>query len=185
MQFCVWKYFLIMNVKKNQDKSLCEDATFKEVFDSYFKVLRNFLIFRFRNPDFAEDIAQNAFVKLWENCNILKKEQAKSFLFTTAIRLSLNQIKHQKVVNDYEIKLVSKSINNQSPHFLMEENEIKKQLEVAINNLPQKQREVFLLNRFENLSYLEIANSLDLSVKAVEKRMHLALLSLRKVIHNI
>jgi len=58
-------------------------------------------------------------------------------------------------------------------------------LEKAINDLPEKQRTVFLMNRFENHSYTEIASLLDLSVKAVEKRMHLALVSLRKVIKNV
>jgi RNA polymerase sigma-70 factor (family 1) len=164
---------------------LCDEATFKLVFDLHFKVLRNFLIFRYRNPNFAEDIAQNAFVKLWENCKILKNEQAKGFLYTTAIRLSLNEIKHLKVVNDFEIKLVSKSSHHESPQFLLEEIELKVQLEKAINSLSTKQREVFLMNRFENQSYSEIAAQLNLSVKAVEKRMHQALLSLRKVIKSI
>lgn len=166
---------------KNNEVTLCEETTFRLVYDSYFKVLRNFLIFRFKNVEFAEDIAQNAFVKLWENCNILKKEQAKSFLFTTAIRLSLNMIKHQKIVADHEINFVSKSSHMESPEFLFEENEFKTKLEKAINNLPEKQREVFLLSRFENQSYSEIAKLLDLSIKAVEKRMQQALLSLRKI----
>jgi RNA polymerase sigma-70 factor (family 1) len=164
---------------------LCDEATFKLVFDLHFKVLRNFLIFRYRNPNFAEDIAQNAFVKLWENCKILKKEQAKSFLYTTAIRLSLNQIKHQKVVDEFEIKLVPKTFHYESPHFMLEELELKEELEKAITSLSTKQREVFLMNRFENQSYSEIAVHLNLSVKAVEKRMHQALLSLRKVIKSI
>lgn len=170
---------------KHQISSVCEETTFKLIFDTYFKVLRNFLIFRYKNFEFAEDVAQNAFVKLWENCKILKKEQAKSFLFTTAIRLSLNQIKHQKIVSDYEINFVSKSSDKESPQFLLEENEFKIRLEKAITNLPEKQREVFLLNRFENQTYKEIAEQLDLSVKAVEKRMKLALESLRDVVKNI
>ena len=67
----------------------------------------------------------------------------------------------------------------------MEATELKAQLQKAINELPERQRTVFLMNRFDNQSYTEIAAALDLSVKAVEKRMHLALLSLRKVVNNI
>ena len=135
--------------------------------------------------DRAEDITQNAFVILWENCENLKPEQAKSFLFTTAIRLSLNEIKHDKVVSNFELYSNSGKQNSESPEFLLLESELKKQLEKAINDLPEKQRTVFLMNRFENHSYTEIASLLDLSVKAVEKRMHLALVSLRKVIKNV
>lgn len=165
----------------NEEQSLCEESVCKLIFNSHFKSLRNFLVFRFKNADFADDIAQNAFVKLWENCKILKNEQAKSFLFTTAIRLSLNEIKHQKIVSNYEINFTSHSSTKETPQFLLEENEFKIKLEKAINNLPEKQREVFLMHRYENQSYKEIASLLDLSVKAVEKRMHLALLTLRKV----
>lgn len=164
---------------------LCSEATFRTVFDTNFKVLRNFLIYRFKDVERAEDVAQNAFVILWENCKILKPEQAKSFLFTTAIRLSLNHIKHDKVVLNFEIQSRPKSIHQESPEFLLEESELKNQLEKAINDLPEKQRTVFLMNRFENHSYSEIASLLDLSVKAVEKRMHQALLSLRKVAKNV
>ena len=172
--------------EENQNVKLCTDAVFRSVFDANFKALRNFLVYKFRGDiQTAEDIAQNAFVKLWENCAILKPEQAKSFLFTTAIRLSLNNIKHNQVVTNFELKFKGSEAHKESPEFLLEETELKILLEKAINNLPEKQRTVFLMNRFDNHSYTEIATVLDLSVKAVEKRMHLALLSLRKVVKNV
>ncbi len=174
-----------MDTNTDKQGALCEPAAFRLVFDAHYKLLRNFIVFRYRDLDLADDVAQNAFVKLWENCSILKKEQAKSFLFTTAIRLSLNQIKHQKVVNDFQVNFVPKTADKESPQFLMEETEFKMRLENAIGNLPDKQREVFLLNRFENQSYAEIATALGLSVKAVEKRMHQALVTLRKTTNNI
>lgn len=176
------------NMSKTEQKSddlLCSETVFKSVFDLNYKALRNYLVYQFRNVDRAEDTAQSAFVILWENCKILKPEQAKSFLFTTAIRLSLNQIKHDKVVSNFELVSKPKSINVESPEYLFEEGELKGRLEKAINELPEKQRVVFLMNRFENHSYAEIAKLLDLSVKAVEKRMHQALLSLRKVAKNV
>ncbi|MGL2966811.1 RNA polymerase sigma factor [Flavobacterium sp. XGLA_31] len=175
-----------MNQTDQQNNAcLCSEPIFKLVFETNFKLLRNFLIYKFRDVERAEDVAQNAFVKLWENCGILKPEQARSFLYTTAIRLSLNQIKHNKVVANFEIQSKLKTTYSESPEFLMEENELKKRLEKAIHDLPEKQRIVFLMNRFDNQSYADIATALDLSVKAVEKRMHLALLSLRKVVKNV
>ncbi|WP_298119995.1 sigma-70 family RNA polymerase sigma factor [Flavobacterium sp.] len=170
---------------KDSTSCLCSDAVFKSIFQLNFKLIRNYLIYKYKDADRAEDVAQNAFVILWENCKVLKPEQAKSFLFTTATRLSLNQIKHEKVVSNFELKSNKSELNSESPEFLLEENELRKQLESAINQLPEKQREVFLMNRFENQSYTEIASLLGLSVKAVEKRMHLALVTLRKVMKNI
>ena len=173
------------SAEQKSNAQLCSEAVFKTVFESHFKLLRNFLIFKYKNIERAEDIAQNAFVILWENCSKLKPEQAKSFLFTTAIRLTLNAIKHDKVVANFELLSKPKAAHQESPEFLMLENELQQQLEKAINDLPEKQRTVFLMNRLENQSYAEIASLLDLSVKAVEKRMHLALVSLRKVVKNV
>lgn len=182
---CGNSFLYMSNTDQKSDSLLCSETVFKSVFDLNYKALRNYLVYQFRNVDRAEDTAQNAFVILWENCKILKPEQAKSFLFTTAIRLSLNQIKHDKVVSNFELISKPKSINVESPEYLFEEVELKVRLEKAINELPEKQRVVFLMNRFENHSYSEIAKLLDLSVKAVEKRMHQALLSLRKVAKNV
>ena len=167
------------------DAPLCSETVFRSVFESHFKILRNFLIFKFRDVERAEDTAQNAFVILWENCGAIKPEQAKSFLFTTAIRLSLNLIKHDKVVHNFQLIAKPKESHHESPEFLLVESELKNELEKAINDLPEKQRTVFLMNRLENQSYTQIATLLDLSVKTVEKRMHFALKSLRKVIKNV
>ena len=55
----------------------------------------------------------------------------------------------------------------------------------AISDLPEKQKEVFLLSRIEKMKYREIAEMLEISVKAVEKRMHLALLEMKEKIGNV
>ena len=76
--------------------------------------------------------------------------------------------------------------NEQSPQYALEEKEFKEQLENIIASMPEKQRDVFLMNRIDELTYKEIADRLELSVKAVEKRMHGALSFLRdKVNHKI
>lgn len=174
-----------MDILDYNSSCLCDNRVFKSIFESHFKLLRNFLIYKYKDSALAEDAAQNAFVILWENCKTLHPKQAKSFLFTTAIRQTLNSIKHNTVVQNFEINYKPNTVNEQSPHFLLEEVDLKNALEKAINNLPEKQRIVFLMNRFENQSYTEIASILGISVKAVEKRMHIALLSMRKVITTI
>lgn len=165
-----------------KESELCSEPVFRSVFESQFKVLRNFLTYRYKDVERAEDMAQNAFVILWENCGSIVPEQARSFLFTTAIRLSLNAIKHDKVVDHFKLVSSPQTTHKESPEFLAVHNELKDNLEKAINDLPEKQRTVFLMNRFENLSYAEIAQLLDISVKTVEKRMHNALVSLRKIV---
>ena len=161
-------------------KSVCEEKIFDTVFMSHSEHLRNFMYYKSGNLQRSEDIMQDSFIKLWMECTKVPFEKAKSFLFTVANNLFLNQEKHKKVVLKFESRNILRN-NVESPQFLMEEAEFEKQLKVAIGSLPDGQREVFLMNRIDKLKYKEIAERLDLSVKAVEKRMHKALVTLRKI----
>ena len=76
-------------------------------------------------------------------------------------------------------------ITNQSPEYLLEEEEFKIKLQNAIASLTEAQREVFLMNRIDGKKYKEIAELLDISQKAVEKRMSAALKILKEQIENI
>jgi RNA polymerase sigma-70 factor (ECF subfamily) len=68
----------------------------------------------------------------------------------------------------------------------MEKDEFAKELQEAIASLPEKQRTVFLMNRIDELTYREIAQRLEIGVKAVEKRMHEALeFLMNKIEHKI
>ncbi|MAO07183.1 MAG: hypothetical protein CL596_00560 [Alteromonas sp.] len=67
----------------------------------------------------------------------------------------------------------------------MEEKQFKEKLQTAIADLTEAQRTAFLMNRIEGKKYVEIAEILGISVKAVEKRMSQALASLRSKIHGI
>lgn len=160
--------------------SVCEEKIFDSVFMSHSEYLRNFLYYKSGDLQRSEDIMQDAFCKLWEECSKVTIEKSKSFLFTVANNLFLNQQKHKKVVLKFEKQNTLKN-NAESPHFLLEQSEFEKRLNTAIEALPDGQREVFLMSRIDKLKYKEIADRLGLSVKAVEKRMHKALLFLRKI----
>ena len=127
---------------------------------------------------------QEAFVKLWQNCAKVSPEKAKSYVYTVANNLYLNVIKAEKVRLKHADRHV-KDRTNESPEFLMEEKEYKDKLDNALNALPENQRTTFLLNRIDGKKYAEIAEMEGVSVKAIEKRMHLALKSLREHIDGI
>lgn len=160
----------------------CDEILFSSFFKSHIKALRNFLFYKFGNKDQAEDLAQEAFVKLWQNCGSVPLEKAKSYVYTIANNSTLNEIAHQKVVLRYEKNFQGQDRTNESPEFILEEKQFQSKLLKAIENLNEKQRVAFLMHRIDGKKYSEIALDLDISVKAVEKRMHLALLNLRKEI---
>ena len=164
--------------------NICNQKVFEKLFNIHAKDLRRFLFFKTQDMDLAEDILQDAFIKLWDNCNNVNPEKAKSFLFTVAKNMFFNYKKHEKVVMNHQ-KRTLKSSNYETPEYLLVEKEFLVKIEEAIAALPDKQKEVFLLSRMEKKKYKEIAEILGISVKAVEKRMHLALLEMKDKIGKV
>ncbi len=173
-----------MSENKN---SVCQESTFDRFFKSHATLLRNHIYYKFGDLDHAEDIVQESFIKLWNNCAKVSLDKAKSYLFTIATNLSISNTRHQKVKFKYQdyIRQRNSDINNESPEFITLEKEYMELLKKAIAELPERQREVFLLSRIDKKTYREIAELSNVSVKAIEKLMHKALVSLRKKIGNI
>lgn len=165
-------------------KSVCDQPVFNTLFTDHAQTIRNHIYYKCGDPDQAEDIMQEAFIKLWNNCKKILFEKAKAFLYKVATNLFYNQVAHQKVRLEYA-SLPHRNKNIESPDFILEEKEFMDKLQKAIGDLPEGQREVFLLNRIDKKTYREIAEMLNISVKAVEKRMHQALKELRKLVKNI
>lgn len=163
----------------------CNKIIFSAFFKSHAKSLRNFLFYKYGNKDQADDLTQEAFIKLWQNCAAVPIEKAKSYIYTIANNSSLNEIAHQKVVLEYEKNFTGFDKTNENPEFILEEEQFKNKLLTAIENLNETQRVAFLMHRIDGKKYSEIAEELNISVKAVEKRIHLALVELRKEIDTI
>lgn len=166
----------------NSFSNTCEEIVFSNFFKNHIKFLRNYLYYKYGNKDQAEDMAQEAFIKLWQNCASVPIEKAKSYIYTVANNSSLNEIAHQKVVLRYENNFTGLDRTNESPEYILEEKQFQIKLLKAIEELNEKQRVAFLMHRIDGKKYSEIAVELDISIKAVEKRIHLALLTLRKQI---
>ncbi len=166
-------------------KNLCNKTEFARIFNLYGQDVRRFLLFKSKNIDTADDILQEVFFKLWQNCDNVDYQKVKSYLFSVANNMFLNMIKHNKVVLNYEKTYNGSQTNQQSPEYLMIEDEFYEKIQNEIALLPEKQRKVFLMNRIENKKYREIAEELQISIKAVEKRMHLALKTLRAQIGKV
>lgn len=171
-------------MSKNLHQNVCEESVFSGIFKKYSKDLHDFLYYKFGDHLNPKDKVQEAFVKLWEHCAKVPPDKAKSFLFTTANNLMINEYAHQKVVLKHQ-QNVEKSYTNETPEFLLQEKEYHQKLETAISNLSEAQRVAFLLNRVEGKRFKEIAELLDISTKAVEKRIYGALKKLREDIDGI
>ncbi len=161
---------------------LCKEETYNGFFHAHIKPLRNYIYYKYGDDQTANDVAQDAFITLWKNCSKVTLETAKAYLYKVANNLSMSLKRHEQVKLKYTNQTVKIDQTDESPEFLMLENEFMDQLNSAISTLPDKQREVFLMNRIEKLTYKEIAEINGVSQKAIEKLMHKALLKLRSQI---
>lgn len=167
-----------------KDDSVCLEKNYRDIYDTHATGIRNFMYYQCGNLQKAEDLTHEAFVRLWENCKKVLIEKVRSFLFTTAHRLFLNQYEHEKVVLKFEKRTESR-VEKESPQFVLEEKEFKGQLESAISNLPEGQRTVFLLNKIDKLTFQEIADIQGVSLSAVHKKMYKAMEKLRRDLKDL
>jgi RNA polymerase sigma-70 factor (family 1) len=151
---------------------------FKICFDELFDAIRNYVYYRCNDQHIATDIAQEAFVKVWEKNIKYHPHQTKGLLYKIAKELWISNFRKQQSEEKYRLTLDEKE-TSENPQENLEFKELKEQYETILSDLPENQREVFLMSRLEDLSYKEIAARLELSVKAVEKRMSLCLKTLR------
>ena len=165
-------------------ESLCEESTYSKIFREYSPTLFNYLFYKSGNQSLAMDLTQEAFLKLWQNCQSVLLASARGYVFKAANNLMINEFNHQKVKLKFQ-QIKRKESSAESPIFILEEKELKEQLENAISALPEKQRVVFLMSRIDKKTYKEIAEILGISKQAVEKRMYNALDKLRKVSNKI
>lgn len=165
-------------------KNVCEEQVFASLYKQHAASLHDFVYYKYGAAVNAEDKVHEAFMKLWQNCSNVTPDKARSFLFTVINNLSLNELKHQKVVLKYQ-QMKPKEYTNESPEFLMEESEFMKKFQRALEKLPEGQRVAFMLNRVEGKKHQEIAEMLNISRKAVEKRIYTALEKLRQDIEGI
>jgi RNA polymerase sigma-70 factor (ECF subfamily) len=167
------------------NQSLCSEHFFNDFYATHIQAASNFAYYKSGNKDTSLDLAQEGFIKIWENCNKIEISKAKSYLFTVINNLFLNKVKHQKVVFAYAKSSPYLDVDNQSPEYLLEEEEFKEKLKKAIEGLTEGERSVFLMHRIDGKKYREIAATLEISQKAVEKRMSAALKKLRIKIDGI
>jgi RNA polymerase sigma factor (sigma-70 family) len=123
---------------------------------------------------------QETFMKLWDNRATIMEDTVKALLYVMASNNLKSHFRHQKIVFNFANVNAKEEPMHEPADANIRQEELQKNLQRVLAEMPEKCREVFLLNRMDNLTYNEIAERLNLSVKAIEKRMHEALLFVRE-----
>ena len=153
------------------------------IYDNHFDNLRRYLYYRSGDQDLSADIAQNVFMKIWKKKIDVSKGNIKSLLFKMGTDEFISNHRRSKIERDYvnsqDFKLVHET--NDQNDFV----EKKQKFEKALMTLTDKQRVALLMNKMEGLTYKEIAESLNLSQKAIEKRISKALSALKNNLNDL
>ena len=152
---------------------------FNICFNKFFDPIRSFIYFRCGDQEVATDIAQDSFMKIWEKNLEYNENQIKGLLYKISKELWISRYRKLDSARKFELNLTYED-ERITPEDLLEYDELRVKYEEVLSILPENQREVFLMSRMEDLTYKEIAERLDIGVKAIEKRMSLALRTLRK-----
>lgn len=132
----------------------------------------------------SEDIVQDLFTKLWQRKDSLDHiDNIQAYLRRSAANSSLNYLKkNQKIsyTDDWSAH-ESTEVHEPQPDTV---DELRKLIHLTIDQLPDRCRLVFIMSRYDRMSYKEIASQLDISIKTVENQISKALKVLRKVVGN-
>lgn len=158
-----------------------EKEDFKKLFDNYFDAIKNYVFYRIGDIDIATDITQDVFTRIWEKQISVDMLQAKYLLYKIAKDMLVSKYRRIEVENKYTTRMQFE-MTELTASDDYDYKQLKTKYEKALNNLPEKQRTVFMMSRMEELKYQEIADRLEISIKTVEKRMSNALFYLRKVL---
>jgi RNA polymerase sigma-70 factor (family 1) len=151
---------------------------FKNIFNLYFDEIRRYIYYRGGDSNLADDVTQQAFIKLWEKRAKFLPGSERALLYKIAGNEFIDQIRKKK--NELEFsKNFTLETESIPPDDLLEYEELNKKFQQVLQKMNENQRVVFLMSRNDGLKYHEIATRLNISVKAVEKRMKVALAMLR------
>jgi RNA polymerase sigma-70 factor (family 1) len=159
-----------------------EEVVFEDIFKGYYERLCNYANTMINDIDEAEEMVQSMFLGLWEKHKDIEiHTSVKSYLYRAVHNSCLNRIKHYKVrqAHSEEIKHhADYTVDNASQDLIGEE--LEQQINLAIGSMPPQCSKIFQLSRFENLTYAEIAEHMNLSVKTVDNQMGKALKLMRE-----
>jgi RNA polymerase sigma-70 factor (ECF subfamily) len=158
-----------------------EVGGYEQLFKKYYAPLCGFAMKYVRDHEAAQDIVADVFYKLWNKRENMKRDvEIKPYLYVATKNTSLNYLKTSARNVDVEEETFGNYfVETRTAEDEIEFDDMKARLQETIAALPPKCREVFVLSRYEDLSYKEIAAKLGISVKTVENQMGKALKRLR------
>ncbi|TNE81608.1 MAG: RNA polymerase sigma-70 factor [Bacteroidetes bacterium] len=168
---------LLLALKEGSEQAL------HKLFMRYYDALVRFAVPILKDQDAARDVVQEVFARIWEKRAALADEtRIKSYLYMAVKNQSINVLRKEERIQwmNEESEMEALAPREESTFNTMVDRDLQVRLKHALSAIPPKCRQVFELSRFEGLSYQQIADTLEISVKTVENQMTKALQIMRK-----
>ncbi|MEZ5038961.1 MAG: RNA polymerase sigma-70 factor [Saprospiraceae bacterium] len=170
----------IIDRLKANDRGALKDI-FQKEYPSVCKTIHRFI----RDKNLVEDLAQEVFLRLWDKRHAINITSSLSaYIRRMAINEALGYLRKHKKFDEEELTPMHTTGEDDSGEDTFLYQELEGNILEAINSLPPKCKTVFQLSRFEELTYQEIADQMEISIKTVENQMGKALKVLRAKLQN-
>lgn len=170
---------LLLRIAASDDTS-----AFRQLFYDFFAPLCVFAGRYLENKETCEDVVQEVFYRIWKNRKQLHiQTSGRNFLLTAVRNHCLDIVRHQSAERMYAEQTLQDNQEAYMPD-LYTTAELEHLLDAALAKLPEPVASTFRQNRFEGLTYQEIADRRGISVKTVEAYMTKALKLLRQELHD-
>lgn len=167
--------FLLVRLKKDDEKA------FREIYTNYHQQLFHVAKRYLRSKELAEDAVQDIFVKLWNNRKRLKGSGSlRGFLFTSLKNHVLNMVNRHKRKLRKEVELIYEKEMEEETSNVIALSDYREHYDIAVQQLPEKRREVFRLRINEGLTNREVAEYLNISINTVKSQYYKATLFIKK-----
>jgi RNA polymerase sigma-70 factor (family 1) len=163
-----------------------EKDVFAAVYRMHFSSLCEFAFYLTKDEEVAKELVQDTFLTIWEQrSSWFPQGTIRSYLFKAVKNRSLDHLKHQKVVHNWENIARSENTDSQQPqHDPISQQELIQAIDMEVEKLPLKCKLIFIMNRQQGLTYNEIAQIQGISKKTVETQIGRALKKLRESLRD-
>ena len=166
--------YLILQMQDNNVQA------FDTLFSKYHKKLFGFAFSLLKSREDSKEIVQEAFCRIWNRRRELDSSKSfKSFLFTVSYNLIVDQLRQRLKEQEYREYIHSCFEKRAFNHNKIDYEIIAGQVQSAVEELPEKRRQVYMLSRENGMSQKEIAAKLGISVKTVENQINISLKHIR------
>lgn len=158
-----------------------DEIAFRSIYDQYYKKIYQFAYSFIKNREQSEEILQETFLALWKRRESLNPSlPIAPILFTVCKRLVIDTFRKSMSAEKYRVEVTEKlNVLHTDTSEKIEFSDLKRVVDHIIAELPQQQQAVLKLKKFDELSYDEISERLNISKNTVKNHLMAALKTLR------